>query len=123
MLNLVLIACAGGVGALCRYGLAGLVHRVLGPTFPWGTFVVNVVGCFFFGVVWALAEQTLLISSQARLVVLTGFMGAFTTFSTFIFESGMLFQDGQWFFGLFNLAGQNLLGLAALFLGMAAARF
>jgi len=122
MQNLVWIAAAGGLGALARYGLGGLVHRLWGPSFPWGTFVVNVLGCFFFGLVWALAESRFALSAQARLIALTGFMGAFTTFSTFIFETEALLRDGQWLWALGNFLGQNLLGLAALVLGLALAR-
>lgn len=122
MQNLLWIAAAGGAGALARYGLGGLVHRLLGPSFPWGTFMVNILGCFLFGLIWALAETRLAISGQVRLIVLTGFMGSFTTFSTFVFETGMLLKDGQYLFALANMLGQNLVGLVALFLGLALAR-
>ena len=122
MQNLLWIAAAGGAGALARYGLGGLMHRLLGSSFPWGTFTVNILGCFLFGLIWALAETRLAISPQVRLIVLTGFMGSFTTFSTFVFETGMLLKDGQYLFALANMLGQNLLGLVALFLGLALAR-
>lgn len=122
MQNLLWIAAAGGVGALARYGLGGLVHRLWGPSFPWGTFTVNILGCFMFGLVWALAETRFAISGQMRLIVLTGFMGSFTTFSTFVFESGMLLRDGQYLLAAANMIGQNLVGLLALFLGLALAR-
>ena len=71
---------------------------------------------------WSLAEERFLIPFQVRLIVLTGFMGSFTTFSTFIFESGMFVRDQQWLLALANLVGQNILGLAALALGFALAR-
>lgn len=122
MQNLLWIAAAGGAGALARYGLGGLMHRLLGPSFPWGTFAVNILGCFLFGLIWALAETRLAISGQVRLIVLAGFMGSFTTFSTFVFETGMLLKDGQYLFTLANMLGQNLVGLVALFLGLALAR-
>lgn len=120
--KLILIAAAGGLGALARYGLGGLVHRIWDASFPWGTLVVNLSGCFFFALFWALAEQRLAISLEARLMVLTGFMGSFTTFSTFIFETGMFMRDGQWVMALANLVAQNLMGLVALLLGFAVAR-
>ena len=122
MQNLLWIAAAGGMGALARYGLGGLVQRLWGFSFPWGTFAVNIAGCFLFGLVWALAESRFAISGQVRLIVLTGFMGSFTTFSTFVFESGMLLRDGQYLYALANMIGQNLVGLVALFLGLALAR-
>ncbi|MGD8564041.1 MAG: fluoride efflux transporter CrcB [Desulfarculaceae bacterium] len=122
MTKLLLIAAAGGLGTLARYGLGGLVHRVLGMTFPWGTMAVNILGCFAFGLVWHLAESRMLISGQTRIIALAGFMGAFTTFSTFIFETGMFLRDGQWLPAILNVAAQNIVGLAALLLGFAVAR-
>lgn len=113
---------AGGIGTVGRYLLGGLVHRVAGFGFPWGTLCVNVTGCFLFALVWSLAEDRLLISGQTRFLVLTGFMGAFTTFSAFAFETGELLRDAQWLAAFGNLAGQNLFGLAAIFLGYVAGR-
>lgn len=122
MLKYFLMAGAGGLGALARYSLGGLVHRFVTQSFPWGTFVVNITGCFLFGFVWSWAENRLFFTADHRMVVLTGFMGSFTTFSTFIFESQMLIRDNQWMAALLNLLGQNLLGLVALFAGIALAR-
>jgi CrcB protein len=117
-----LIAIAGAAGTLCRFGLSGIVQRWAGEGFAWGTLVVNALGCFLFALVWTLAEPRLLISGQTRFILLTGFMGAFTTFSTFAFETGQLMRDSQWALAAVNLAGQNLLGISCLFLGMAAGR-
>jgi len=117
MSKIVLIALAGACGTLCRYWLSGLVYDLMGRDFPWGTWAVNIAGCFLFGLVWILAEERGFLSAQARILILTGFMGAFTTFSTFIFESGGLLNDGQWLKLALNLAGQNLVGFAALYLG------
>ncbi len=121
--QLLLLALAGAAGTLCRYGLSGLVQRLCGDQFPWGTFAVNALGCFLFGLVWALAEDRLLISGRSRFVVLTGFMGAFTTFSTFAFESTGLLQDAQWGRAAWNLLGQNLVGVACVLMGVAAGRW
>ena len=117
MTKLLLIAAFGALGTLARYGLAGWVQRLGGAAFPWGTLAVNLAGCLLFGLVWSYAEARLWVSSQWRLAVLTGFMGAFTTMSTFMFETGGLLRDGQFLLALVNLATQNLGGLAALFLG------
>lgn len=122
MQRLLLIALAGSLGALARYGLAGLVQNNSGSSFPWGTVTVNVLGTFLFGFVWSLADERLLISAETRLIVLTGFMGAFTTFSTFMFETGTLMQDDQWFLAVGNLAVQLVAGIVCLFLGLAAGR-
>lgn len=120
--KIILIAIAGAVGTLARYWLGGLAQRLSGGLFPWGTFTVNMAGCFLFGLVWSLAEERFLLSSETRLVVLVGFMGAFTTFSTFIFESGSLMRDSQWAMALGNIAIQNVVGIMFLFLGLAVAR-
>jgi fluoride exporter len=115
--KLMLLAAAGAVGTLARYGLGGLVQRVAGDGFPWGTLAVNVGGCFLFGLVWMLAEERSLIGPEARIIILIGFMGAFTTFSTFAYETGAMIEDGQYLRACGNMAVQNGLGLAAMFMG------
>jgi CrcB protein len=116
------LAVAGAIGTLCRYGLGGLVQKYCGDRFPWGTLVVNASGCLLFGIVWGLAESRLVIGSETRVILLTGFMGAFTTFSTFAFETGELLRDSQWLLATGNLVGQNMLGLVCVFLGLAVSR-
>lgn len=116
------IAAAGAAGTLARYWLSGLVYRIAGPDFPWGTWAVNILGCFLFGLVWVLCEERFVLSGQTRLVVLVGFMGAFTTFSTYVFESAQLGAGGQWLTLAANLIGQNVAGFAALLLGAALGR-
>ena len=116
--RLLWIALAGSLGTVARYGLSGLVHRWAGSGFPWGTLAVNAAGCLLFALVWSLAEERGVISSQARTIVLVGFMGAFTTFSTYMFESGQFLRDGQWSAAMANVLAQNGLGIAALFAGI-----
>ncbi len=108
----------GALGALARYGLGSWVQRALGNAFPWGTLVVNLCGCFLFGIVWALAEERSLISAQTKIILLVGFMGAFTTFSSYAFETVQLIQDSKWMVALFNFSLQNILGFFILFLGI-----
>jgi CrcB protein len=120
--DFVWLALAGATGTLLRYGLSGVTQRICGEKFPWGTLAVNALGCFLFGLVWTLAEDRMLISGRTRFLVLTGFMGAFTTFSTFAFETSQLLDDAQWGLALGNLAGQVVLGLIGVFLGLAAGR-
>jgi len=117
MTQLLWIALAGGLGTLCRYLIAGLVQQSFGSSFPWGTLAVNVTGCFLFAVVWTMAEDRMLISSQTRFIVLTGFMGAFTTFSTFAHETGLLARDGEWWLAGLNMLGQNVAGLVGVVAG------
>lgn len=114
----ILIGFAGAMGTLARYSLAGLVQRLMGSGFPWGTAAVNVLGSFLFGFVWSLAEGRLALTPQTRAIVLTGFMGAFTTFSTFMFETSGLMRDAQWTLGFGNVALQVVVGLACMFAGL-----
>lgn len=116
------LAGAGSLGTLARALLGRFVQSALPEGFPWGTLVVNLLGCFLFGVVWALGEGRWRLSPEVRLVVLTGFMGAFTTFSSFVFDTGTLLTDGKVLAALGNLAVQNAAGLALLFLGLSLGR-
>ncbi len=122
MQKILLIGLAGACGALVRYGLGGMVQRYSGATFPWGTLVVNILGSFLFGFIWSLAEQRLVISPETRIIILSGFLGAFTTFSSFMFETSSLMGEGQWLLAGLNVGGQILFGLTAMFLGLAAGR-
>ncbi len=116
------LALAGALGTLTRYGLAGFVHRINGVSFPWGTLTVNVAGCFLAGLLWTLFESRWTVSGEVRLIVLVGFMGAFTTFSAFILETGELMRSSEWLFAAANLVLQNGVGLAALYTGAALGR-
>ena len=120
--KLLLIAAAGSLGTLARYGLSGLVQRLLGSDFPWGTLVVNMVGCFVIGLLWTLSEGRLPLSGQSRAILFIGFMGAFTTFSSFALESAELLRTGQVLWGLGNIVGQCVVGLALFFVGVLVAR-
>lgn len=120
--RLLLIALAGAVGTLARYGLTHLVQRHAGLTFPWGTFAVNVVGCLLFGLCWSLIEQRVAHVAEWRAVILVGLLGGFTTFSSFAFEGAGLLRNGEWGLALLHMAGQNVLGILAIFAGLALGR-
>ena len=122
LIKLSLLAAAGALGTLARFGLDGLVQWLCGSAFPWGTFAINMLGCFLYGLIWALAEDRLRISGELRFILLTGFMGAFTTFSTFIFETVKQLEDSQWWYAAGNVSGQLAAGLAFLFLGLSLGR-
>lgn len=122
MQKILFIALTGALGALARYWLSGAVYGLMGRDFPWGTAAVNVLGCFLFGLIWVLAEERHLIPAHLRIILLIGFMGSFTTFSTYVFESSALVQDAQWLKLGLNLLGQNLVGFAALYLGYVTGR-
>lgn len=121
--KLLLIAVIGAFGTLARYGLGGWVQTWTGRgSFPWGTVVVNVLGCLAFGLVWSSLEERWPTSGQTRTIILVGFMGAFTTFSTYMFEVEEMLRDSQWMTALGYFAVQNVGGLAAMIVGLAIGR-
>jgi len=120
--HVLLVACAGAAGTVCRYGMATLVQRWGGLSFPWGTLAVNAVGCFLFGLFVALAEERLNLSRETRIVVLMGFMGAFTTFSTFAFDTGNLLIQGRWGVAALNIVAQNVSGILLVLGGLSIGR-
>lgn len=117
------LALAGALGTLARYGVSGAVQRIFSGEFPWGTLAANLAGCFLAGMFWSLAENRLSIGGQTRIIVLMGFMGAFTTFSAFMLETGELLHDAQWSWALGNVAMQNVGGLVLFFVGLFVGRF
>ncbi|MBI5885147.1 MAG: fluoride efflux transporter CrcB [Deltaproteobacteria bacterium] len=121
-MKIILIALAGALGTLARWWLAGYVQNSAGGAFPWGTFAVNMAGCFLFGAVWSAAEERMLIGPLARIVILSGFMGAFTTFSSYMFETASLMRESQWLYAFGNIALQNITGIIFIALGFVAGR-
>ncbi len=112
----------GAAGTLARYWLGGYVQRLSGNVFPWGTFAVNMAGCLLFGVVWAVAGERIPIHDETKRILLIGFMGAFTTFSSFMFDTVNLMQGGQWVYVIANLVVQNTAGIILILLGIAIGR-
>ncbi len=117
--TLLLLSLAGAIGSLARYGLSGVVQRMAGEAFPWGVLAVNATGSLLFGLVWGLAEYRGAISSDARLIALVGFMGAFTTFSTYSYETARLLQSSQWLYAAGNIVANNVVCIALVLAGMA----
>ncbi len=111
------VALGGAAGALARYGTVLLFGRLFGPVFPWGVLAVNVAGSFLFGVFWAYAEDQDWIPEGMRLLVFTGFLGSYTTFSTFAFDEAMFLRGGSWGMFLANMLISNAAALAAVFVG------
>ena len=116
------LSLAGALGTLARYGLAGLVHRIDGSSFPWGTVAVNLIGCFIAGWVYVMFENRWPVSGETRTIILVGFMGAFTTFSAMILETGVLLRSTEWLYAAANIALQNGVGFISLWAGMTLAR-
>ena len=120
--KLLWLALAGGSGTLLRYALGTAIQRACPQGFPWGTLIVNLAGCFLFGAFWALAEHKLSLNGEVRTVVLVGFMGAFTTFSTFVFDTNQLISASRWLPAMANVFAQNVVGLGSLLLGLIVGR-
>jgi fluoride exporter len=120
--RLLLLAVAGSLGALCRYGLAGVVQRSVAGQFPYGTLVVNIAACFLAGLFFGLFDTRWPLSTEARIIVMIGFLGAFSTLSTVMVETANFARDGQWLSVAANLLAQNMLGLVAVFAGLAVSR-
>lgn len=116
------ISGAAIVGANLRYLLSRLAAKELGPVFPYGTLFINVVGSFIVGwfIIWT--TEHVLLDPRWRLLVVIGFCGSFTTFSSYAFETMAYFEHGQWGLMLANIFSNNLLCLGGALAGMALAR-
>ena len=122
MKDFIAISVAAIVGANLRYLLSRLTARELGPVFPYGTLFINIVGSFIVGffIIWA--TERVLLDPRWRLLVVVGFCGSFTTFSSYAFETMAYFEHGQWGLMAANILSNNLLCLAGALAGMALAR-
>lgn len=118
MRDIIFIMVAGGLGALSRYQMSGLAHRLLGDGFPYGTLTVNVVGSFIIGLVMQASLSTDLVPPAWRLAVTVGFLGAFTTFSTFSYETLGYIEDGAWSIAAVNILTNVILAVTAVSLGV-----
>lgn len=125
VISAILVAGGGALGSLTRWTVGMLVNRWFpAASFPWATLVVNLAGSFLFGVVAALAFPAQGSSRETlRLLLLTGFLGGFTTFSSFSYETLKLVQEGHPFAAFANVAAQVLLGLAGCWAGLWTTRF
>lgn len=116
--KLLYLGLAGAAGTLARFWLSGVIQKNVPTEFPFGTVVVNLAGCLFFGLLWAILESRLSLSGQMRIVIFLGFFGAFTTFSTFAFETSQLLDESQWLWAAGNILLQNTLGIVAMITGL-----
>lgn len=112
------IALGGALGALGRYGLSTWIANRGNDPFPWGTFVVNILGCFLLGLIYVLGTEKLLINPQVRSMITVGFLGAFTTFSTFSLEMVNLLRNGEVIMAMLYVFGSITVGLIGVWLGI-----
>jgi len=119
VLEVLFVALGGAIGSVARYLLGGWFAARFGAAFPYGTFVINVTGSFIIGLFLAYAQDRVSLSPYWRLFFAVGFVGGYTTFSTFEYESVRLFQDGEMLLGALYLMGSVVTGGIAAIAGIA----
>jgi len=118
LLNAMAVGSGGFLGALSRYGLSGLVHRHMPlTTFPYGTLVVNLLGCLLIGLLTGLGEARQVFGPEVRLFALIGLLGGFTTFSTFGYETFAMIRDSEYVRAAANVGVHVILGLVLVWIG------
>jgi CrcB protein len=121
MQAVLLVALGGAVGSVLRYETGALVLRQAGTAqFPWGTFAVNVLGCAVAGALAGLGERHEFLTAEVRLLLFTGFLGGFTTFSAFGVETIALVERGEWGLAALYVVSSVLCGLVALWIALKA---
>ena len=121
-MQLIAIGIGGAIVAVLRFIISGIAYNIFGPNFPWGTLVVNMIGCFLIGLLSRLFEE-IVISPHLRVLVLVGGLGAFTTFSTYALENVNLLRDGQLGTALLNILISTIVGVVFVFLGIMLANY
>lgn len=119
---LLLVGLGGFAGAVSRYLLDGWVSERNPTAFPVGTLVVNLTGTFLLGILFAWVIERDVLPPEVRAPLMIGFLGAYTTFSTYVLESWRLVEDGAWVLAFANLAGSVVLGMVAVLAGLAVGR-
>ncbi|NTV62322.1 MAG: fluoride efflux transporter CrcB [Oscillochloris sp.] len=117
MLHMLSVAVGAAIGANLRYGISLWAARRLGTAFPYGTLLINVLGCLVIGALLTLAATRFQLSEPLRLFLVTGLLGGFTTFSSFGYESYTLIIGGNWLLALLYVAASVIVGLLGVFLG------
>lgn len=117
MLNMLAVALGAAVGANLRYGLSVWAAQRLGASWPYGTFIINVLGCLAIGALLTLAATRLPLSEPARLLLVTGLLGGFTTFSSFGYETYSLITSGNWLGAGLYVGASVVVGLLAVVVG------
>lgn len=122
MLKVIAVAIGGSIGAATRYLVSTWAAERFGSNFPYGTLIVNVVGCFIIGIFMVLVTERVIANPYWRLLVAVGFLGGLTTFSSFGFETLKLVEDAQFQWAAFNILTNVFFGLFATWMGMTIAR-
>ena len=118
MVKMTYLMIGGIVGTLARYFFSGFIHRFAGSDFPYGTLVVNLTGCFLIGLFSTLSNEKLFFGPDSKVLLMAGFCGAYTTFSTFMLETDNLVKNAEWSRALGNVFLSILIGFLMFRLGV-----
>ena len=118
----IVIAVGGAFGAISRFWITTNVDKLYAATYPWGTFIVNLIGCFFIGLLFVLFSEKISLADDVRSLLVVGFLGAMTTFSTFSLDAFLLIEQGQYGIAFSYLLGSVVVCLIATFVGINIAR-
>ncbi len=110
-MRFLLIALFGAIGTLARYGLQGVVQIKMGSTFPYGTLLINLTGCFFLGLIGQLTLNRFIVPPEWRMAIAVGFFGGYTTFSSFGWETAKMLEAGEWLWASTYVSASVVLGL------------
>ena len=122
LFRLILLGFAGACGTLARYGLGKLLQHPIWAGFPVATLVTNILGCFLFGLIMSASEGQSVVSQEAKLLIFIGFLGSFTTFSTFTMDTVSLFREGNYALTFLNIFLSNGVGIAFALIGLSAGK-
>ena len=122
MSKLLVVALGGGLGASTRYLVANYAAQKFGVTFPYGTLIVNVTGCFIIGLFMTLTTEKFIVSPYLRLLVSVGFLGGLTTFSSYSYETFKLLEEASYLLAFYNITTNLAFGFFATYLGITTAR-
>lgn len=123
MQNILAVACGAAIGANLRYALTLWAAQRFGTAWPYGTFMINILGCLLIGILLSLATTRLSLQPVVRLFLVTGLLGGFTTFSSFGYESFTLITSGDWLGAGLYIAASVVVGLGSVFMGVGLVRF
>lgn len=123
MLRFFLLAIAGATGTLLRYLLGGAIYRLFPSAFPYDTLLINLLGCLLIGFLGTLSDERFFLNTEVRTTVFIGFLGAFTTFSSFAYETWNLVKDGEPFLAALNVGASLVICFLGLMMGVFIARF
>ncbi len=115
-MNYIIVSIGAALGGALRYWLSNVSYKVFPVTFPYGTLIVNITGSFLLGIIMFYFDERELLNPSLRLFLTIGFCGGFTTFSTFSYETIILFRESQVLFGFLNILANLLLCLAGIYL-------